>query len=171
MPSNQQKIVLFLTLLLTLLLISCRDSKGIQDLQVYIAKLRESVSHHQKKEVAPILQLPIGITYQATILRAPFAEQGAYAGPNRTIVNPLQEFSLNMLKFIGTLSMGQMITAFVLAPDNKVYQVNVGDSVGDRNGKVINIYQDRMEVREDSAGENARNTQRIITLQLKEQHS
>ncbi len=49
-----------------------------------------------------------------------------------------------------------------------VYQIKEGDFIGDRQGKVISIYQDRLNIMEQDAAYGKQMIQRIITLQLKE---
>lgn len=166
--SRNRQLVAILSL--TLLLFACGDTKSIQDLRAYLAKLKETAQKQQKNVVIPPLKLPIGIVYQANVLRPPFMDESAFmGGVKKVVTNPLQAFSLTMLKFIGTLSSGTAMTAFILAPDNKIYQVKAGDLLGDHDGKVVNIFQDRLEVMEETTDNNGRISQRVITLQLKEQ--
>ncbi len=83
--------------------------------------------------------------------------------------NPLQAYPLSVLRFIGTLSRGNIIFAFIMSPDQMVYQVKQGDMIGDRNGKIISIYPDRINVMEQDTTFGTQSVQRIVTLQLKEE--
>jgi type IV pilus assembly protein PilP len=166
---KQNNKILLIVILISMALWACSDNSHMQNLRVYITKLKEKTLSHHKETTVLTLKQPAPIFYQANVLRAPFAEQSAFTGSKNIVLNPLQAFSLNMLKLVGTLSDGKVTTAFILAPDSKIYPAKVGDLMGDHNGHVINIYPDRLEVMEENADEKARVTQRIITLQLKEQ--
>ena len=67
----------------------------------------------------------------------------------------LERFELDSLRMVGTLDNESNNWGIVLDPDGVVHRVSVGNYLGVNIGKVINIYEDKIELREivqDSGG-------------------
>tara|TARA_R110000782_G_scaffold209214_3_gene297425 strand:- start:3408 stop:3980 length:573 start_codon:yes stop_codon:yes gene_type:complete len=67
----------------------------------------------------------------------------------------LEQFELDSLRMVGTLDNDNNNWGIVLDPDGVVHRVSVGNYLGVNIGKIINIYEDRIELREivqDSSG-------------------
>lgn len=67
----------------------------------------------------------------------------------------LEQFELDSLSMVGTLEDGQETWAIIRDPDGVVHRVSVGNYLGRNVGKITNIYEDRVELREivkDSQG-------------------
>ena len=67
----------------------------------------------------------------------------------------LEQFELDSLRMVGTLENADENWAIVSDPDNTVHRVKVGNYMGRNVGKIINIFEDRVELREivqDSTG-------------------
>lgn len=67
----------------------------------------------------------------------------------------LEQFELDSLNMVGTLEDGSDEWAVVRDPDGMVHRVKVGNYMGRNIGKITNIYEDRIELREiikDSQG-------------------
>lgn len=67
----------------------------------------------------------------------------------------LEQFELDSLRMVGTIDNENNNWAIVLDPNGVVYRVKVGNYIGANIGKIINIYEDRVELREivqDSGG-------------------
>lgn len=67
----------------------------------------------------------------------------------------LEQFELDSLRMVGTLDNENNNWGIVLDPDGVVHRVSVGNYLGVNIGKIINIYEDRIELREivqDSSG-------------------
>ena len=67
----------------------------------------------------------------------------------------LEQFELDSLRMVGTIDNEANNWAIVLDPNGVVHRVKVGNYIGANIGKVINIYEDRVELREivqDSGG-------------------
>ena len=67
----------------------------------------------------------------------------------------LEQFELDSLQMVGTLENDNNYWGIVLDPDGVVHRVKVGNYLGVNIGKIINIYEDRVELREivqDSSG-------------------
>jgi type IV pilus assembly protein PilO len=79
-------------------------------------------------------------------------------------VNSLINFPLNNLKWVGIINHDKKYWALLLAPNEHVYAVTVGDLISQRNGKIIAISANTLKIEETSA--NA--YKQIITLKRKE---
>jgi type IV pilus assembly protein PilP len=67
----------------------------------------------------------------------------------------LEQFELDSLRMVGTLENSEENWAIINDPDNTVHRVKVGNYMGRNIGKVINVFEDRIELREivqDSSG-------------------
>ncbi|TNY28123.1 fimbrial protein, partial [Thermomonas haemolytica] len=67
----------------------------------------------------------------------------------------LEMFSLDSLKMVGTLGSGKNLVALVMAPDKVTYRVKPGDYMGQSDGRVTGVFEDRIELVElvpDGAG-------------------
>lgn len=60
----------------------------------------------------------------------------------------LEGFPLENLKYVGTLKKGMQTTALMSAPDSQVYQVRVGNYVGQNFGVITKIAPDEILVKE-----------------------
>lgn len=81
---------------------------------------------------------------------------------------PLESFPLESLKFVGFLQQGKKSVALIAAPDNTVYQVKVGNYMGQNFGLVTNLSKDEVTVKEmiqDATGEYA---ERRVTINPQE---
>jgi len=64
-------------------------------------------------------------------------------------------FSLDSLKMVGSLGGGKNLVALVMAPDKVTYRVTPGAYLGQSDGRVTGVYEDRIELVElvpDGAG-------------------
>lgn len=67
----------------------------------------------------------------------------------------LEQFELDSLRMVGTIDNESNNWAIVLDPNGVVHRVKVGNYIGANIGKIINIYEDRVDLREivqDSGG-------------------
>lgn len=60
----------------------------------------------------------------------------------------LEQFELDSLRMVGTLEDTEDNWGVVLAPDGVVHRVKVGNYLGANIGKITNIFEDRIELRE-----------------------
>lgn len=130
----------------------------------YLQKIKESVAlKHSYKP--PIIEIPSPppIIYTAHPERSPFSMRAPLRNAS---ISPLLVYPVSMLKFVGTMTENDYNFAYVIAPDNKLYQVKIGDKIGD-NGVVSRVYPDHMDVLEKS---NESGAQRVVTLQLKDEN-
>lgn len=114
-----------------------------------------------EKKPAPALEpLPVltkfePVAYNAEQDRDPFSPQtmqddaanALRPNANRT-KEILEGFALDGLKMVGTMGAGGNMSALIQAPDNVVYRVRVGECMGQSDGRVVAVSEDRVKVME-----------------------
>ena len=110
----------------------------------------------------PVMQQFETFEYAAQGLRDPFSnafsDQGGGSGPrpdpNRR-KQTLEQFPLDSLDMVGTIGNGAGLVALVMAPDKVTYRVRPGVYLGQNDGRVTAVFDDRIELVElvpDGAG-------------------
>lgn len=149
-------------------LAGCNREDQVSDIRQYMDQLKKAneVNEVASNNQAPTT-LPVPASYKKTHVRAPFESglsSAAAAGDTQT--NPLQAFPLSILRFVGTSMEDNVATAYILTPNNMIFQVRKGDAIGEHYGKIINISSGSLEVEEPADKDN--NESRVIVLQLKD---
>ncbi|RDZ26991.1 pilus assembly protein PilP [Lysobacter silvisoli] len=109
----------------------------------------------------PVMQQFETFEYAAQALRDPFSnaftDQGG-SGPRPDSTRrkqTLEQFPLDSLDMVGTLGRGPGVVALVMAPDKVTYRVRPGAYMGQNDGRVTSVSEDRIELVElvpDGAG-------------------
>ena len=81
----------------------------------------------------------------------------------------LEQFELDSLRMVGTLENADENWAIINDPDNTVHRVKVGNYMGRNIGKIINIFEDRVELREIIQDSNGRWDERQAAIVLVEE--
>lgn len=169
MPRKQHLLVLTIAILCCLS--GCDHDKHPGDLKKYISELKKTAEKNNTKTTLAELHTTTPLSYKAKNLRSPF-ESSSYTGNSNVTLPPLRTFPLNMLRFTGTVTRNNETEAYVLAPDNNLYQVKLGDMIGDHYGKITKLYPDRIEIEESvdtsTDGTSIGKAKKIVTLQLKD---
>ena len=134
--------------------------QDMSDLEQYAMEVKSRTS----KNIEPIPQpRPYEpYVYEAKDRRDPFApilqgreEAAAAAGGAGAIhpdvdrpKEPLEEFSLDSLRMVGTITMQKRAYALIKAPDSVVHRVSVGDHMGQNYGKITSITETEVTVME-----------------------
>lgn len=154
-------------LLLGLALLASACAQDMDDLEQYALEVKSRTS----KNIDPIPQpKPYEpFAYEAGDRRDPFlpilqsrdsalAAAGG-AGAIKPDLNrpkePLEEFPLDALRMVGTITMQQRAFALIRAPDAVVHRVSVGDHLGQNYGKITGISETEvvlMEIIPDGLG-------------------
>lgn len=159
--------MLFFLVIITGMLSACGQGE-YKDLQNYVDDLKKHTKYeHVNKSLAELPHL-LQVIYHESI-RSPF-EVAALISRQTKSTNPLNVYDLNTLRFVGTIAQGKKIWAVILAPDNKDYQVTIGDTIGNNYGKITHITSDKLELIETFSENGKPPTQRAVTLNLKEEH-
>lgn len=154
-------------LLLGLAFLATGCAQDMSDLEDYALEVKSRTS----KNIEPIPQpKPYEpFAYEPGERRDPFAPvlqsrdaalaAGGGAGAIRPDVNrpkePLEEFPLDALRMVGTITMQQRAYALIRAPDAVVHRVSVGDHLGQNYGKITGISETEvvlMEIIPDGLG-------------------
>lgn len=104
--------------------------------------------------------------------RKPEVKSGGQAGLNQPDMarhkEALEEFPLDGLKMVGFLSQGNAGHAIIRSPDGKLHRIKVGNYLGQNFGRVIEVSDTEIKIKEmvqDSAGDWS---ERMSSLQLVE---
>lgn len=132
----------FVMVLPSFMLLSCR-SPDDNKLNHYInnIKLRPAKPIESLPNFKP---LPLFIYPEEDIHRSPFKpkvlSQGDVFSPNAERPRqPLEVFPVDVLTFVGTLSEGSTMWAFIKQPDGRVFRAKLGDYMGQNDGQIISI--------------------------------
>lgn len=149
---------LALMLLLCGLLAACGSGRG--DLEKWVAEVKAKPA--PALPPLPVMQQFETFEYTAQNMRDPFDQafsgDGAGSGPRPDPgrrKQTLEMFALDSLKMVGSLGGGKNLVALVMAPDKVTYRVNPGAYLGQSDGRVTGVYEDRIELVElvpDGAG-------------------
>lgn len=144
-------------LVLACALSACGGAKG--DLEKWVAEVRAQPA--PPLDPLPVMQQFETFEYAAQNLRDPFSEafdgaegSGPRPDPGRR-KQTLEQFPLDSLDMVGTLGRGAGTVALVMAPDKVTYRVLPGAYLGQSDGRVTAVHEDRIELVElvpDGAG-------------------
>ena len=110
----------------------------------------------------PVMQQFETFEYAAQDLRDPFSDawsnpdggSGLRPDPNRR-KEPLEQYPLDSLDMIGTIGAGPGLVALVMAPDRVTHRIRPGAYMGQSDGRVTSVHEDKIELVElvpDGAG-------------------
>jgi len=151
-------------LLASLLILSgCGGDSRQRELQRYITELKAKAAQKEVKGNANPWQLPTALTYHP----GGYSGSEMRAGSANGVTNPVQAYPLKALQFVGTLSEGNQLSAYIMTPDSMIYLVKVGDVIGEEYGKIVKIDSDHLEITEKEMTGN-QPSERIVTLELKD---
>jgi len=137
----------------------------------HLDEVRKFVKDSDNLPRTPIKPLPEvkpyeAVSYNAFDLVDPFTPRkieppkGAKSGQgiqpdfNRR-KEPLEAFPLENLKMVGMLQQNRVTHAIIKAPDNNVYRVRAGNYLGQNFGRIINVTESSVQLKEivqDSGG-------------------
>ena len=147
-----------LLMLFTAGLTSC--SLGTGDLQRWVSEVRQRPAP-PLPPLEPIRQYET-FEYSAQGMRDPFsppvANRDGGDGPrpdNDRRKEILEAFPLDGMVMVGTIGGATKLVGLVMAPDKVVYKVRFGNYMGQNDGRITGIYEDRIELVElvtDGAG-------------------
>ena len=112
-------------------------------------------------EPLPVMQQFETFEYAAQGLRDPFSDAwsntdggGLRPDPDRR-KETLEQYPLDSLDMVGTIGGGSNLIALVMAPDKVTYRVRPGAYLGQSDGRITGVQEDRIELVElvpDGAG-------------------
>ena len=81
----------------------------------------------------------------------------------------LEQFELDSLRMVGTMENEEFQWGIVQDPDGVVHQIRVGNYLGRNTGKILNVFEDRIEVREIVRNSQGRWEERQAAIALVEE--
>lgn len=131
-----------------LLLAGC--SSGDSDLNAYIKRVKAEPGG--RVEPLPEIKPYEAFTYSDQNLRSPFVPTMGGANTIRPDAHRVREFleqySLDTLKMVGTLTLGGNHYGLVLASDGRVHRVVVGNHMGQNDGTITDISASKISLTE-----------------------
>jgi len=148
-----------LTLMSSIGLIAC--GSGTADLQAYVEDVKNRPG--PPLDPLPVMQPFVVFEYSPEGLRDPFSVPKENAESESSGVRPdpdrrkelLESFPLDGLGMVGTLGEGEALVALVIDPDQVVHRVKVGNYLGQNEGRITAINENRIDLVElvpDGAG-------------------
>lgn len=145
-------------LLASTLLVGC--TRGDKELVAFLDEVKNRPA--PALDPLPVMKQFETFEYSADGLRDPFsvplANRDSGSGPrpdaNRR-KEVLEAFPLDGLNMVGSIGTGGNLVALVLAPDKVTHRVRPGIYLGQSDGRVTGVYEDRIELVElvtDGAG-------------------
>ena len=61
---------------------------------------------------------------------------------------PLRRYSLEQFRLVGIMSAGQQFKAMIVDPEKNTYVLGVGDEIGNKNGKIVEVRDNSILVEE-----------------------
>ncbi|MBI3171736.1 MAG: pilus assembly protein PilP [Hydrocarboniphaga effusa] len=128
----------------SILLVGC--SSDMSDLDQYVSEVKARKS--TKIEPIPQIKQYEAYAYVPADRRDPFTEVKAQerteaaAGPKPDLNRnrePLEEFPLDALRMMGTISTPQGTFALILAPDGVIHRISVKNYMGQNYGQIVAI--------------------------------
>lgn len=146
-------ISLLITGLVCVSLSGC-SSDGLEDLREFV----KTAHADRKPKVEPLPEIKMQETfiYNSADLTDPFAAfnlkpqsqksaSGPRPDPNRR-KEPLEDYPLDSLKMVGTLTRGQQAWAVIQAPDGTVHRAQIGDHLGQNSGMINKITEEKVDL-------------------------
>lgn len=167
-----------LAILLGVVLLAGCASDNLDDLRDFVKN-----AHADKKpriEPLPEIKPYEAYAYAASDLADPFSPanlrpvlaQGKGGGPRPDMnrrKEPLEDFPLDALKMVGTLSKGRQTWGVVQAPDGTVHRVQNGNYVGQNFGRITRVGEEKIDVVELVQGALGDWVEREASLAIQEQ--
>ncbi|MCE7033467.1 pilus assembly protein PilP [Lysobacter sp. GX 14042] len=150
-----------------LALLAAACSRGITSTPGEAPNLENWAAEVRARPAPPLDPLPVmrqfeTFEYAAQDLRDPFSnaftDRDDANGPRPDSdrrKQTLEQFPLDSLDMVGTLGTGGALAALMMAPDKVTYRVRPGDYMGQSDGRVTGVFEDRVELVElvpDGAG-------------------
>lgn len=159
-----------LTIFLAALALSGCGGGNVEDLQQFVAQTGKDMQG--KIEPLPEVKVYEPFTYSAFDLPDPFKPRKLSTGGGGGVQpdfnrpkEPLEAFSLETLKMVGVLAKKGVMHAVIQTPDKAVYHVRTGNYVGQNFGRVMQISDTEVTLREivqDSAGDWSERTSSLM---------
>ncbi|MDH5179967.1 MAG: pilus assembly protein PilP [Gammaproteobacteria bacterium] len=133
-----------------LLLTACSGGR-YGDLESFIEEVK--TSQKGRIDSLPEVKPYAAFTYDAKELRNPFTpyvQETIAPGPNPTKTTrkrePLEQYPLDSLTFVGHLEKSGVRWGLIAAPDSAIYRVKIGNYLGKNYGKIVSISESNIKL-------------------------
>ena len=133
---------------------------GMDDLREFVKNAH--ADRKPKIEPLPEIKPYEAFAYAAAELPDPFSpanlrpqSAGKATGPRPDMnrrKEPLEDYPLDALKMVGTLSKGKLSWGIIQAPDGTVHRVQRGNFIGQNFGKITRVSDDKIDLVEMHQG-------------------
>lgn len=143
-------VIMLLLISLTLINTGCnQQDKKIKNVQTFISSIKQT----KGKPVEPLPQITTPELSQNKALqkRNPFSpaiENQKIQPDTQHTKGPLESFPLSQLHFVGVLSQKNQIWALISSPDGAIYNIAIGQYIGQNYGKVSQITNKEITIQE-----------------------
>lgn len=150
--TNGKLIFRYITIACLSLLLSACSSGRYGDLESFIEGVKTQQKGHIK--ALPEIKPYETFAYKQENLRNPFVPfsqeivtPGPGPGPRKDRKpEPLEQYPLDSLQFVGHLEKSGARWGLVAAPDSSVYRVQVGNYIGKNYGKIVSITESNIKL-------------------------
>jgi type IV pilus assembly protein PilP len=142
-------------LVLTIGLLAGCSSDGLEDLREFV----KTAHADRKPKIEPLPEIKPyeAFAYAASDLVDPFSPvnlrpqsvQAKLSGPRPDMnrrKEPLEDFPLDSLKMVGTLSRGKQTWGIIQTTDGAVYRVQKGNHLGQNFGRITRVTDDKIDL-------------------------
>jgi type IV pilus assembly protein PilP len=151
---NAPSRILLTIALLASALVAGGCSRGMADLDAYIAEVKARPGG--RIEPLPEISIYETFRYEPGDARSPFVPDVPAAGGLVGGVRPdadrrreyLESFPLDTLSMVGTVSMGGRLYGLVQTTDNLVHRVVTGNYLGQNDGRIVSINSSEIQLLE-----------------------
>ncbi|QDP72890.1 pilus assembly protein PilP [Legionella israelensis] len=164
----QFKFIGLIVLISSLIFVNgCNDDREELDRYIYKIKSRPAKKIEPIPEFTP---LPKYKYPEDQVRRNPFkpvekeVDDSAAPDPNRRR-EPLEEFPLDALKFVGTLKRNSTVWALIEQPGGRISRIKAGEYMGKNYGKVLAIEDNTIKL-EETVKVSGKWVKKITKLQL-----
>ena len=142
-------------MLVLLAVVATGCSHDMSDLETYV----KEINNREGGRIKPLPQVEVyeTYTYDASLMRSPFMPDSPVtvqrAGSGVRPVESrnreyLEQFSLDTLRMVGTLALGDNNFGLVQTSDGLIYRVSVGNHIGQNDGRITTINDQEIQLLE-----------------------
>lgn len=139
-------------------LVACTSDK--KEVEAWVAEVKAHPA--PPLDPLPVMKQFETFEYAAQDLRDPFSaplpDRNSGNGPRPNIdrrKEAMEAYALDSLRMVGTINSGVGLIGLVTAPDKVTYRLRPGNYIGQNDGRITAVYEDRIELVElipDGAG-------------------
>jgi len=125
-------------------LMGCSDGQHKKEVQQYIASIKAKPPK-PLPPLPPIKQYPM-LKYEVANLRSPFEPNTIQDTAAKRPKEVLENFPLDSLHLVGIITRGQQTWGLITAPDGKLYQITIGQHLGQNDGTVVAVHEKHLDI-------------------------